>query len=268
MSKFTDVIDSPWTYKSSPFQVIDDIYYVGDKHVAVYLLKTEKGLVLLDSALPQTLYQLWDSLYTLRLNPRDIRHIFHTHVHYDHIGGTRAIQEVSGARTYLGKEDVDLMENRRELIGQEFYGCAFHEYFKTDVALKGGEVYDFGNLSVECVHTPGHTPGTMTYFLHFCHRGRDVTAALFGGFGTNTLTDEYLHKFNLNDAMRYAYRDSVQALMARNVDILLGSHPMHNATFEKAASSTPEKNRFVDPTEWMLFLNERMRAINAVINPI
>jgi metallo-beta-lactamase class B len=268
MSKFNDVIKQPWEYKVSPFKIIGEIYYVGNKHVSVYLLKTDKGLVLLDTALPQTLYQLWDSIYMVGQNPREIRHIFHTHAHYDHIGGTRAIQEISGAVTYLGKDDIDFLENRQELIGQDFYGCDFVEYFKTDVALRGGEVYDFGNLTIECVHTPGHTPGTITYFIRFRYCGRDVIAALLGGFGTNTLTDEYLKKFHLDDTMCYAFKDSVQMLMERKVDILLGSHPMHNKTFEKAAVSTPTKNCFVNPAEWQILLRGRLDAVNNVLRVV
>jgi len=265
MSKFTDVINTPWEYKTDPFRLIGDIYYVGDKHVAAYLLETDKGLVLLDTALPQTLYQLWDSIYTLGFALRDIGHIFHTHAHYDHIGGTRALKEVSGARTYMGKEDVEILESRRELIAQDFYECRFVEYFAVDEAIAGGEVYDFGNIALECVHTPGHTPGTITYFLHFEDCGEKRVAALFGGYGTNTLTDEYLGKYNLDGGMRVAYKESLQILMQRKVDVLLGSHPGHNDTFGKAAGLASGKNPFVAAEEWPVFLSDRMSAINKLV---
>ena len=40
MSKYTDVVKQPWSYKAEPFEVIDNVYYVGNKHVSSYLLNT------------------------------------------------------------------------------------------------------------------------------------------------------------------------------------------------------------------------------------
>ncbi|MBR4426408.1 MAG: MBL fold metallo-hydrolase, partial [Spirochaetales bacterium] len=90
-SKATKPIYSPWLYDTEPFNMAENIYYVGNKSVSSHLFDTGDGLLLLDTTYMQTAYLLLESIRKLGFNPNDIRWILHSHGHYDHFGGTRIL---------------------------------------------------------------------------------------------------------------------------------------------------------------------------------
>ena len=89
---------APWDYETKPFQIVENVYYVGNKNVSVHLFDTGEGLLLLDTAYTETAYLLFDSIHEMGFNPRDVRWIVHSHGHYDHFGATRYFVEMSGAK--------------------------------------------------------------------------------------------------------------------------------------------------------------------------
>ena len=100
------ILNSPWAYACEPFAVSDHAYYVGNTWVGSYLLDSGDGLILIDCGMPQTVYQIFESIRKLGFDPRDIRLILVSHAHYDHAGGAEAIRQYTGAELYLGKEDL------------------------------------------------------------------------------------------------------------------------------------------------------------------
>jgi metallo-beta-lactamase class B len=96
-----DICMHPWDYAVEPFCIAGNLYYVGNRDVSSHLIDTGEGLILLDTAFPQTVYLLLESIRRLGYDPDDIHTIVHCHGHYDHFGGTRALVELTGARTAL-----------------------------------------------------------------------------------------------------------------------------------------------------------------------
>ena len=107
-----DICTYPWKYHVKPFRIIGNLYYVGNGDVSSHLIDTDRGLILLDTAFPQTVYLLLESVRRLGFNPDDIRYILHCHGHYDHFGGTRALVELTGAKAALGADDIEILEAR------------------------------------------------------------------------------------------------------------------------------------------------------------
>ncbi|WP_426803751.1 MBL fold metallo-hydrolase, partial [Xanthomonas campestris] len=70
-----------------PFQLIDNIYYIGTDGIAVYVIKTTDGLILMDTLVPQSTAMLKDSIAKLGFKEADIKVILNTHAHFDHTGG-------------------------------------------------------------------------------------------------------------------------------------------------------------------------------------
>jgi len=195
----------PWKFRAQPFRIAGGLYYVGNANVSSHLIDTGDGLILLDTAFPQTVYLLLESIRRLGFSPDDIAYILHCHGHYDHFGGTRAIVELTGAKTFLGEADVEILESRPELSWAPEYGVEFYESFEVGTLLRGGEVVSLGHTSVECVATPGHTPGSMSYFFDVVEKERKYTAGIHGGPGLNTLTGEYLERYGLLPSRRHDY---------------------------------------------------------------
>lgn len=256
-----EVYETPWAYDCAPFRITDDIWYVGNTSVASHIVDTGEGLLLIDTCYPQTAYLLIESIRAAGFDPKDVRWILHTHVHYDHIGATRALVEKYGCKTYLGRRDVEILKNRHELIWHLEYSQPFHEEFVPDVELNDGDELRFGGVCVKCVASPGHTPGNMTYLWNTRVNGRPCTTAITGGFYPNTATSEYIRKYAIPDP-RPDFRYTLNRLSELRVDVTLGSHPVFNNAFERAKGITADANPFVDPAEWQRELDNGRRVFD------
>ena len=146
-----EVYETPWEYDTPPFRITDDIWYVGNTSVAVHLIDTGGGLLLIDTGYPQTAYLLIESIRAAGFDPNAIRWILHTHVHYDHIGATRALVEKYGCKTYLGVRDADILRSRRELTWHPEYDLPFNEGFTPDALVNDGDKLRFGDICIECM---------------------------------------------------------------------------------------------------------------------
>lgn len=245
----------PWKYRVDPFRIAGNLYYVGNTNVSCHLFDTGDGLILLDTAYPQSVYLLLESIRKLGFDPNDIRYVLHTHGHYDHMGGTPAIVGLIDTKTALGKEDVPYVAEPGELSWAPEYEVPFYEAFKPDILLSDGDKITLGSTEIECMHTPGHTPGTISYFTTVLERGQTYTLGIHGGPGLNTLTDNYMKKYGIPASAREDYLASMAKLRSRKVDIFIGAHPSQNDTFAKRDRTTDEKNAFIAPEDWMRFLD-------------
>ena len=247
-------IRTPWVYETKPFELVPSVYYVGNKSVSSHLFDTGDGLLLLDTTYGETTYLLLESIRELGFDPRDIRWIVHTHAHIDHFGGTRALVEKYGCKTYMPAADLPFMDSADWTYCTPLgirYEPPMDAWFETDVAIAPGDVLQFGRITMTAYAAPGHTPGTMAYV--FTLPG-GLKVAMHGGVGLNTLTSDYARTHQLGSSWRDAYSRTMEQLLRLQVDVVLGNHPNQTSTFEKSAARTDTHNPFIDPTEWQRFL--------------
>ncbi len=83
-----------------------------------------------------------------KANNMKITHIFETHIHADFLAGSRELAMLTGAEMYLSDE-----------------GGSGWEYEFDHHGLKDGDVVAIGNLTMEVLHTPGHTPESISFLL-------------------------------------------------------------------------------------------------------
>ena len=81
-------------------------------------------------------------------NNMKITHVAETHIHADFLSGARELAALTGAQLYLSDEG-----------GPEW------QYEFPHVGLKDGDVMNVGNLKLEVLHTPGHTPESISFLL-------------------------------------------------------------------------------------------------------
>lgn len=91
------------------------------------------------------------------------KYIVETHAHADHLSSAPYLKEKIGGQTMIGA-DIDAV--------QKVFGDVFNagKTFATDgsqfdVLPKGGDTYMLGNMKVTAMHTPGHTPACMSYYM-------------------------------------------------------------------------------------------------------
>jgi metallo-beta-lactamase class B len=146
---------------------------------AAYVIDTTDGLILIDSGLDADAGALRAQLTELGLDWKRVRAILLTHAHGDHTGGAEYLRSATGAKVYAGAGDAAVLRagRPREAFFSTFYMPDHTTHPTTvDVALEGGETIAKGDVRIEVIAAPGHTPGSICYLLH-----RGVLRALFAG---------------------------------------------------------------------------------------
>lgn len=241
----------PWDGDFPAFCIFGNLYFVGTKPASSHLIDTGAGLILLDTGYQHSLYLLLHKIWKLGFSPYDIQYILHTHGHIDHFGATRALVELTGAKTVIGRPDRDYANGTLDLSYAKELNMEFNETFEPDILLDDGDVLSLGNTQIRCVATPGHTPGAMSYFFDVTDGTEIYRAGLHGGMGINTLSGEFLKKYSLPFSLREDFCNSMLRLNEEKVEIFLGNHMQHNHTTEKYQRlCSGDSTAFVAPDEW------------------
>lgn len=106
--------------------------------------------------------------------------IVSTHAHIDHVGGLAKLHQYTGAPVMMHRDDVPLYQGMD--IQASFLGVAPPEVGEIDQLLADGDVLQWGKLAAQVMHTPGHSPGSVSIYLP-AEAGKVSTAApqLFAG---------------------------------------------------------------------------------------
>lgn len=250
------MIHNVWQTYMKPFRVVENVYFVGTKPASAHLIDTGDGLILLDSGYPETLHLVMDGIRELGFSPYDLRYILHSHGHIDHIGGTRSLVELTGAKTILGRGDLDYVTGKRDLTFAAELGMTFEGFFSPDILLDDGDEICLGNIKIRCLHTPGHTEGTMSYFFDVQDHGRTLRVGTHGGVGTNSMERDFLLRYGLPFSLRDQFRAGLDRLRGEHVDVFIGNHQDQCDTLGKYARiANGDADAFIDETAWPKFLD-------------
>jgi hydroxyacylglutathione hydrolase len=84
-----------------------------------------------------------------------------THAHIDHVGGLAELKRITGAQTMLHEEDLEMYRDLAEQA--RWLGVATPPVTTIDVFLTDGGRVEFGASGLDVLHTPGHSPGSVTF---------------------------------------------------------------------------------------------------------
>ena len=130
---------------------------VGALQVNCYILGSEatKEVVVIDpGSNGDKIMQLIDEM-GLKL-----KYIINTHAHFDHIGGNAALQSKTGAKIIIHEEDSILLDKLRKQA--DVFGYEVTPSPPADILVKEGDTIEFGDMKLDVIHTPGHTPGGIS----------------------------------------------------------------------------------------------------------
>lgn len=257
----------PWKGYIEPCRILGNLYFVGTIPASSHIIDTGNGLLMIDTGLPQTCYLILDGIYKLGFKPQDIRWIVHSHGHYDHIGSTRALVELTGAKTYISRFDAPIATGEQDLSWATELGATFDQTFQPDVLIDDGDVLTFGNTTMTCLLTPGHSLGTLTLLWNIEGAGSPLTAAMYGGTGLNTLMADWMGQHCMPLSLRDDFRSGIRRVRDLPVDVMVGNHTGHNHMLEKLARRTAgaETSPFIDPAEWRAFLVQAETALDRLL---
>jgi metallo-beta-lactamase class B len=217
-----------------PTRAFDNLYFVGNNFVGVFIVRTSAGLILFDSteSSDQARDHLVPGLIKLGLDPKDIRYVIVTHAHWDHYGGANYLKTTYGARIGLSGPDWTLLEHEApgslERDGQTPP--------TRDLVIHDGQKLTLGDTTITLYVTPGHTPGTVSAIIPAKEGGKIYPLSLLG----STAFPPTLEPTDRVGGLR-AYDDSVKRFSeisrAAGAVGLLNTHHFADGTTERLAAA-------------------------------
>ena len=84
-----------------------------------------------------------------------------THTHFDHIGAVAPVANATGAPVWCPEIEVPVLADINSFVPWPGFGP--YESYEADHTVSGGEKLELAGIEVEVIHTPGHSPGHVTY---------------------------------------------------------------------------------------------------------
>jgi glyoxylase-like metal-dependent hydrolase (beta-lactamase superfamily II) len=178
----------------------------------VYLLDMDPP-VLIDSGFGMAEDEIVGSISALGVAPSTVAAIILTHCHIDHAGGASSLRERLGAPLYMHELDAQIAERGDNRLTAAFCFEVQFQPLTIDVKIKGPEgQIAFGDEKVSFLHTPGHTPGSISPYVDAVGKrilfGQDLGAPLLAEFECDP----------------EAWRRSMERLLDLKADVLCDGH--------------------------------------------
>jgi metallo-beta-lactamase class B len=228
------------SWYAEPARVGDNLYFLGTRAHNSFALVAESGDIILIDALFDyaTPDEIIGGLRTLGLDPNRVRYVVVSHAHGDHDGGVKYLQDmIPGLTVVYGEGDWPSVLAR----GANGASRRGTENDGTD-----GRVVSVGDgdVSVQIVTMPGHTPGTLSFLFEFEDRGEPIRVAYVGGTAISfTNTDAAYYDQYIASSMKFA-----QAAGAFGATALMSNHTeFDNGYFRSHAAAARSGTDVANP---------------------
>src|SRR3984885_12980537 len=164
--------DPEWTEPFPPFHIAGNLYYVGSRGLANYLIATPRGNILINSDLEANVPLIQASIEKLGFKFKDTNILLISHAHFDHDAGSAKIKQLTGARYMVMDADVPVVESGGKKDFQYGDRAEFlYRPTKVDRVLHDGDEVRLGGTVLVAHLTPGHTKGCTTWRMQVTEGG-------------------------------------------------------------------------------------------------
>jgi len=255
-----------WLEPFTPHRVVANVYYVGSRGLASYLITTPQGHILINSSLEANVPLIRDSIEKLGFHFADVKILLISHAHWDHCAGSARIKELTGAQYMVMDADVPVVESGGQSDFQ--YGHSpdnLYKAAKVDRTLHDGDQVKLGGVVLVAHETPGHTKGCTTWTMKVADGrapGKTLDVVIVGSPNVNP----GYKLVNNADYPQIAqdYEQTFRVLKALPCDIFLGAHGAYYGMEEKFARLKPDSqaagNPFLDPQGYKSYVADRDQA--------
>lgn len=246
-------------------RVIGNVYYVGSKQLATYLITTPEGHILINSGFEETVPLIQQAVESLGFKPTDVKILLASHAHSDHVAGHAKLKELTGAKVYVMDGDEAVIANGGK--GQYLYHDSRWAPCAVDVVLKDGDEVRLGGVTLVARRTPGHTRGCTSWTWRVTDGGKPHDVVVIGSPNVNPGYRLVNNKDYPEIADDFARTFAV--LKSLSCDIFLGAHGEYYglpAKFERMKGSKEEdKNPFVDPEGYRAYVELKEKAFRTTL---
>jgi metallo-beta-lactamase class B len=249
-----------WTVPFPAFRIADNLYYVGSKGLANYLITTPQGHILINSDMEANVPLIQKSIESLGYNFSDVKILLISHAHGDHNGASATIKKLTGAKYMVMDADVPVVESGGKTDFQYGNDPSTH-YTPTSVdrVLRDGDEVKLGDAVLTARLTPGHTKGCTTWTMKVKDGSKMRDVVIVGSPNVNP-------GYNLVDNKAYPeitldFERTFAVLKSLSCDYFLGAHGSYFELETKYARlKTGGTTAFIDPEGYKSFVADREQA--------
>src|ERR1051325_3595939 len=159
----------------TPHKILGNLYYVGTRTLASFLITTPEGHILINSDYERNVPTVRASIEQLGFKYTDIKVLLGSHAHADHMEGDALVKQLTGASVRVMAEDVPALQKMTP-------GGKPHPI---DVTLHDGNEVKLGDMTLVAHLTPGHTRGCTTWTFNITEGGKTFSVLVIGSVGVN-----------------------------------------------------------------------------------
>lgn len=235
-----------WHRPFPGFKIAGNLYYVGTADLAVYLINTPQGNILINSDFAEDVPLIHKSIEQLGFKYADTKILLISHAHSDHDEGVGLIKRETGARLMVMDADVPAEEST----------APGRPGAHVDRVLRDGDTVKLGGSQLTAHLTPGHTKGCTTWTMQVQEGGRTLNAVIIGSPNVNP---GYLLVGNIEyPQIAEDYVKTFKVLKDLPCDLFLGAHGAYfglKAKYEKMKAGGA--NPLIDPDGYKAYVAER-----------
>lgn len=226
-----------WEDPAPPLHIYGNTYYVGSCGIASLLIVTPAGHILIDGGTEKNAKNVAANIERLGYKLRDVKYILNSHEHYDHTGGLKELQGLTGAKLMALAVSKPILE-----AGHSFREDPQLELLKTfpavhvDKTIHDGDTVRLGGLKLTAHSTPAHSPGSTSWTWRSCEKGKCVRMAY-----ADSVTVPVDNSYRVVDHPEHVaqFRTAMAKMAALPCDLLMTPHPDISNLFGRLAGEAP-----------------------------
>jgi metallo-beta-lactamase class B len=267
-------VPASWTTPLAPFQIADNLYYVGSQDLGSYLVVTPEGNILINANLASSPAQIRASVEKLGFRWSDTKILLNSQAHSDHMGGAATIIRETQARNMVMDGDVDVVQTggKADFTSPSPPDKTLFAPANVDRVLHDGDTVSLGGVTLTAHKTAGHTRGCTTWTMRSHLPGEPAGTArdivIVGGAG---FWSEYRFVASPGHPVSYPgivedFKHTFVALRALPADVFLGAHGGYFDLVPKLKQYSQMGPRaFVDPEGYRQFVDYSAKAFEATL---
>lgn len=247
-----------WTRPFPGHRVIGNLYAVGTYDLGVFLITSEQGHILINTALEDSVPLIRRNIEAVGFRLEDVKILLTMQAHWDHSAALAEIKQITEAQMWATAGDAPVLSDGG-FSDPHFGGKVSFRPVQVDRILMDGEVIELGATRLTVVESPGHTAGSVSYTMRVHEGGRDYDVVI-ANMGTIN-AGKRLVVNPTYPGVAEDFAETFRTQKALDIDIWVAAHGSQYGLHEKykpGQSYSPET--FVDP-EGFLAAVERLENL-------
>jgi len=262
-----------WTTPIAPFQIADNLYYVGSQDLASYLVVTQKGNILINANLATSPAQIRASVEKLGYRWTAIKILLNSQAHFDHIAGAAQVLRETHAENMVMDGDVSVVETgaRTDFLWPS-PNIPGYPPAHVDRVLHDRDTVSLGGVTLTAHKTAGHTRGCTTWTMRAHLPGEPAgttrNIVIVGGTG---FWSEYHFVATPRHPVSYPgivqdFQRTFAVLHALPCDVFLGAHGGYFDMLTKLEQYPQRGPRvFIDPVSYKDFVEDAQKTFEQAL---